>query len=188
VCAAAPSSRIAGSEGTHFGLPTVELSKAHSSSPVENKLTVSGLIHSVLSTSGVDSPRGGARSSSSADSKSRLEREIEVDVARQEESYTTLFERDSVRPFVASYQKVTETELSLHVAASPSLSDSPSDSPATPSSPAAHHISQTEYKCSRHVFIWNDIPQLSTKDYIQKVYQNYLDTANELYATLKQGK
>jgi hypothetical protein len=33
-----------------------------------------------------------------------------------------------------------------------------------------------------------DVPQLSTKDYIQGVYQNYLDLANSQYAELKADK
>jgi urate oxidase len=181
-----------GEEQLQFGLSTVELSQKHASSPVENKKTVSSLIHSVISNStGADAAAVGG----SVASKLAMEKEIEVEVAKQEESYTTLFEKDTVRPFVASYQKVTETELSLHVApisaassSAPSSSSSAATSPKSPASPVLHQITQQEFKNSRHVFIWSDVPQLSTKDYIQSVYQNYLDAANTAYAELKAEK
>jgi len=38
------------------------------------------------------------------------------------------------------------------------------------------------------VFCRGDVPHLSTKDYIQGVYQSYLDAANEQYAKLKADK
>lgn len=67
-----------------------------------------------------------------------------MDRARQEESYKTLFERDTVRPFVASYQKVTDTQLSLHVQSG----DDAAAGEAAASPPVLHQISQTEYKNS----------------------------------------
>lgn len=162
-----------------FGLKTVELSQKHASSPAENKKTVSELIHSVINNGTTADP------ASSTEAKLKMEKEIEVQVATQEESYSTLFERETVRPFVASYQKVTHTTLALHVSAvDASASSSSSSSAAVPSSPVLHTISQTEYKNSRHVFIWSTEPQLSTKDYIQGVYQSYLDSANSAYAEL----
>jgi hypothetical protein len=157
-------------EQSHFGLSTVELSLTHASAPEANKATVANLIHSVLSNNAAETAGSGSATSAqaSAEQKLQMEREIEVDVARQEESYKTLFEKGTIRPFVASYQKVTETQLSLHVqpisssSASTSASSSsssasasvPAASPKSPQSPVLHQIQQTEYKNSRHVFIW----------------------------------
>lgn len=59
---------------------------------------------------------------------------------------------------------------------------------SAPASPAAHRIHQIEFKNSRHIFIWGDIPALATKDYIQSQYQSYLDAANAKYAQLKADK
>jgi len=192
-------------EQSHFGLATVELALTHASAPEANRATVANLIHSVLSNSAAEaeaSAAGGSGGTSagagaspsaaaSAEQRLRMEKEIEVDVARQEESYKTLFERGTIRPFLASYQKVTETALSLHVqpvAQGAQGSDGAEPSPKSPQSPVLHQITQTEYKNSRHVFIWGDVPHLSTKDYIQGVYQSYLDAANEQYAKLKADK
>ena len=93
----------------------------------------------------------------------KIEHDIMVEIARQDESYKTIFERESIRPFQASYQKVTQTQLGF----------------------AEQHIQQKEFKNSRHVFIWSDVPELATKQYIQGVYQDYLDLANHMYSELK---
>jgi hypothetical protein len=182
--------KTVGASSVHFGLPTVELSQRHSSSVSDNKKTVSSLIHSVVSSSAATSD-GTAAAAGTVEARLRIEREIVAEVATQEESYTTLFEKDTVRPFVASYQKTTETELALHVAptsASATAAAVGSGSPLSPSSSGVlHTINQVEIKNSRHVFIWSDVSQLSTKEYIQGVYQQYLDTANTAYAELKEG-
>lgn len=182
--------KTVGEERHDFGLRTVELSQKHASSPADNKRTVGDLIHSVINNGTTGDPAATA-GGASPEAKIKMEKEIEVQVATQEESYTTLFERDTVRPFVASYQKVTHTELALHVspveASTAAASSSSSSSSATPASPVLHTISQTEYKNSRHVFIWSTEPQLSTKDYIQGVYQAYLDSANVRYTRRRRG-
>jgi hypothetical protein len=159
---------VAGGEQLNFGLSTVELSLTHASAPKDNVATVANLIHSVLSNNAdgtspnAASPSGAAAaaasSAASASDRLRMEREIEVDVARQEESYKTLFERDTVRPFVCSYQKVTDTQLSLHVQPIAAAANGAS-SPKSPQSPVLHQIRQQEFKNSRHVFIWSDVPQ-----------------------------
>lgn len=176
--------RTAGNVSTsNFGVTTVELSQKHASPPSENKKTLSQLIHSVVSNSNTGVGGSNDSTNNSLDSKLKLEREIQVEVATQEESYTTQFEQDTLRPFVASYQKVTHTEIALHAGPNEENNDTNSNS-----SPVLHHISQVEYKNSRHLFIWSDCPFLSTKDYIQGAYQQYLDTANNAYADLKAEK
>ncbi len=105
---------------------------------------------------GTDGSATPGTAAQSAEARQRMEKEIEVDIARQEESYKTLFERATVRPFVASYQKVSETQLSLHVEP---IKGENNSSPRSPLSPVLHQIQQTEYKNSRHVFIWQDVAQ-----------------------------
>lgn len=168
----------------NFGLTTVELSEQHASSPASNKQTVQSLIHSVISNSAAGADGSGA----TIDAKLKMEKEIDVAVAKQEESYTTVFEQDTVRPFVASYQKVTETTIALQVAPNQHDVAAASAAGGAASATVLHQIRQTEYKNSRHVFIWSDVPQLSTKDYIQSVYQSFLNHANTAYADLKAEK
>jgi len=201
----------AGAESSNFGLSTVELSLTHASAADANRATVANLIHSVLSNSAADGAAGAggelnagagaapgspsaaaaalaaSAAAASPGPNERLGREIEVDRATQVESYRTLFERSSVRPLVASYSKVTDTQLSLRVQPL-GHGQSAAQADSEPQSPVLHQIAQTEHKHSRHIFIWPDCPSLSTKDYIQGVYQNYLDQANDLYAQLKADK
>lgn len=178
-----------GTASVTFDLPTIELSAQHSSPVSTNRATVSQLIRSVLiNSNSVD----GSMSPTSAETKAMMEKEIQVDDARQEESYTTLFERDTVRPLIASYEKITSTTLSLHADGnnlpSPSNASSSSRTASSPSSSSSssplHVIRQTEFKNSRYAMLWSDIPQLRTKQYIQQVYQSYLDRANEEYHEL----